>query len=58
MRYLVEIRTDNAAFDGDLRPSEVALILCKLADGINEDSSYGPILDSNGNTVGYGGWKE
>ncbi len=57
MRYLVEIRADSAAFEDATPPAEVARILHELAGGISSDSSYGPVLDINGSTVGYAGWK-
>lgn len=51
MQYIIKIKTDNAAFDGDTGP-ETARILRELADRF--ESGYVPLylLDINGNKVG------
>lgn len=53
-RYTITIDTDNAAFgDTDYEAQrEVADILRKLADRLDNDDVRSPLRDSNGNTVG------
>lgn len=53
------IWTENAAFEDDLKYSEVARILRETAERFEagEDHS-GQLFDINGNRVGSFGWKE
>lgn len=50
----ITIDTGNAAFEDDMKTSEIARILIKLADDI--DNTYGALdcklYDINGNAVG------
>lgn len=48
----VEFDTDNAAFEEALE-NESARILRVAADLIENGSVSGPLLDANGNTVGF-----
>lgn len=53
MKYVIEIETDNAAFD--IRPQdEVARILKELSERLERDVVSPParLRDINGNTVG------
>lgn len=48
----LKFKTDNAAFsDGD-GPREVARILRKIADDVENGRECGRVHDANGNTVG------
>ena len=57
-KFVVSIRTDNSAFDGD-HGAEVARILRALADRIEGAAldEYFPLRDINGNNVGEAGLK-
>lgn len=50
----IEIKTENAAFEGENQNYEIARILRILADKIEADNSliYCPLGDINGNMVG------
>jgi hypothetical protein len=48
----VEFDTDNAAFDNDLGV-EADRILCDAGRRIAAGASIGPLLDINGNKVGF-----
>lgn len=52
----LRIKTDNAAFEDDARPLELARILRHVADQIEaqraEDGDHCVIFDANGNGVG------
>jgi len=52
-KFVVEIETDNSAFDEGNRNFEVARILRKLADQIEEGTDGTPLRDINGNRVGF-----
>lgn len=55
----IEIKTDNAAFDGENHFPEILWMLKRLMGKILTYSADGeiigkwPLLDSNGNTVGF-----
>jgi hypothetical protein len=53
MGFQLEIKTGNAAFEGDLWSEEVAHILRKTAKLIEAGFAEGVIHDTNGNKVGY-----
>lgn len=56
--FELHLNTDNAAFDWPARNREVARLLRKLADKLDEgETGYGPIYDVNGNRVGSWEWK-
>lgn len=50
--FKLEFKTDNAAFDDEYPENEIARILREVHNRVYEGASAGPILDSNGNTVG------
>ncbi len=50
--FTLQIRTDNAAFDGGNAPSEVARILRDTATVIEGGQSIVTLRDVNGNRVG------
>jgi hypothetical protein len=56
MKLKIEIELDNAAFEGESGPEEIAWILAGIADRLPApltETTRGIILrDSNGNTVG------
>ena len=54
MRFNLTINTDSAAFDEDERGHEIARILRRIADEIEEDSAVirGMVRDINGNKCG------
>lgn len=52
MSFRLTIDTDNAAFEGDALPYEVALLLERVAAQVRAHRMAGPIRDTNGNTVG------
>ena len=51
-KFTLTFRTDNAAFDDDEAPAEIARILRAAADLAEFGANRGVIRDSNGNTVG------
>ena len=51
MKFTCTIKMDNAAF-GDEPEYELALILRHIADKAEEGYIVGPVIDTNGNTVG------
>ena len=50
--FTMKFKTDNAAFDGQDKPEEVANILSGIAQSIREGYPSGGVYDSNGNRVG------
>ena len=48
----VKIATDNAAFSDDNAREECASMMEDIARKLRDGYSSGPLLDSNGNTVG------
>ena len=51
--FTLTIKTDNAAFDGDLKTEELARILRVVADKLEgEARTAGRCMDINGNGVG------
>jgi len=57
MKFTLEIECDNAAFEGELRNSQLSQILITLGDRlINANAGEGPwgLWDDNGNKVGEG----
>ena len=50
-RFVMDIRTDNAAFADDAAP-EVARILRDIASRLESGSTGAPVHDINGNRVG------
>lgn len=56
-KFVLHIKCDNDAFV-DNESQEVADILRKLADQIEQGYTASYLLDSNGNTVGYAEFKE
>jgi hypothetical protein len=57
MKIIIEIDTNNAAFDNDRvsrAHTEVARIVSGIARGFDTDGPHaGPVYDVNGNTVGH-----
>ena len=54
MKYIITIKTDNAAFEDD-ESAEIERILQRLAARLRNEvtpPSYVSLRDSNGNTVG------
>ena len=49
MRFLMKIECDNAAFE-DL--TELPRLVRKVATRLDGGATEGPVLDSNGNSVG------
>jgi hypothetical protein len=57
MRFVINVRVDNAAFEGDEREHELARILSELAERLSKmpltvDMPI-RLSDINGNRVGY-----
>lgn len=50
--FTLQIATDNAAFEGDDRKTEIARILRDVADRLEQGKFVGRLLDVNGNHVG------
>lgn len=50
--FKLEFKTENAAFDGDLKWMEIDSILRAVADRAGDGQTGGPIRDSNGNRIG------
>jgi len=50
--FKLNIKTDNAAFDGDNRDAEVVRILREIAANIEQGREAGVVRDINGNRVG------
>lgn len=48
----IELKTDNAAFDGDDCDIEIARILHQLATNIEKGNRPNSLYDINGNKVG------
>jgi hypothetical protein len=55
MKFRIEFDCDSAAF-GDAPAIETSLILNKIALRLEQNYMLGPVLDSNGNTVGQWGF--
>lgn len=54
--FTLVIETDNDAFAGENKASEIARILEDIADQISDgDELFGSCYDINGNTVGWYG---
>ena len=55
----LEMNVDNAAFHegGDSMQVEVARILRNLADKVEQGGNRFPLMDINGNVVGYADYK-
>jgi hypothetical protein len=51
-KIFIMIKTGNAAFDEDYPGREVARILRKLADRVENEEYPSKLMDSNGNAVG------
>lgn len=51
-KFKLEFRTDNAAFDGDLKWMAIFEILRDVADKAGDGRTWGIIHDSNGNRIG------
>lgn len=51
MKFVVEINTDNSAFENG--HNEISRILREVADKVEQGHPQGPTRDINGNTVGY-----
>jgi hypothetical protein len=53
--FVINIKTDNAAFEGEWCCQEIARILEKLAKELKEESSFdsSTLMDINGNRVGF-----
>lgn len=56
--FRVEIETDSAAFDDDGAGHEVARILRKLAERIENGHTSAILRDVNGNRVGFATFSE
>lgn len=52
MKATISINMDNAAFTEDGGRPELARILRKLADDVENGKAPVPLRDANGNTVG------
>lgn len=52
MKIILKLDLDNAAFQPGDRALEIARILHKLADDLENGTPKSKILDINGNTVG------
>ena len=53
MTFKLEIETDNAAFDGEAKLTEIARLLRLVAVCVQNDrKTYGTLRDVNGNRVG------
>lgn len=50
--FKLEFTTDNAAFDNNAMPGEVARILQWVAGRIKDGHVSGRVIDANGNIVG------
>lgn len=51
--FTMRVETDNAAFRGGGRRRELARILRRVAERIEEGETEGTAVDVNGNSVGY-----
>lgn len=61
-RLTIDVEIDNAAFTGSdpddsvdvafYTADELRGVLTRVADNVSEGRDYGPVIDSNGNTVG------
>jgi hypothetical protein len=52
MNIKIEFSMDGAAFDGDAVYAEAGGLIRTIADKIATGRTDGPVIDSNGNTVG------
>jgi len=52
MTVKIDFKTNNAAFDGDDKPVEIARILREIASRVVLGSTEGTIHDINGNKIG------
>lgn len=52
MSVTIKIKTENAAFDGDDKPYEIARILREIAAQIEHGNTSGTARDANGDAVG------
>ena len=52
MKFILEIKCDNAAFGDGMAHIEVAQILRELADNLENENPVHGLRDSNGNRVG------
>lgn len=55
MTITIKINTENAAFEGPNKDTEIARLMQKIADRFSEggsDYAKGNLRDYNGNTVG------
>lgn len=50
--FALQFNTDNAAFEGDNKPSEIARILRAVAFKVEAGETEGKARDINGNSVG------
>ena len=52
----LQFKTENAAFEGDLKWMEAGEILRAIADQASDGRTFGTIRDSNGNRIGEWSW--
>lgn len=58
MEVVINIKTDNAAFEGVARSGEIARILEKVVARLRDHEPFPyRLMDINGNHVGYAEWK-
>ena len=51
-KFEVAIRTENASFEGENKSHELAKLLRKVADKVEQGNEEGMVIDANGNKVG------
>ena len=56
MKLKIEFNTDNAAFD-DNRIEEIDSVLATFFKQLEKGWTWGPLKDSNGDTVGQWRWE-
>jgi len=50
--FTCTIQAENASFEGESKPVELARLLRKVADKVEQGREKGMVIDFNGNKVG------